>query len=110
MAGYRCDFDFVMGIDMTNNDDWVIPIPMLVLSHSLPHDRNYFISRQDTLYLISWVSGLHVLEPGPIDVSWFNVLFLYRRCQHQRTDRENGEETEIIAHKQCGLWEPPHRY
>ena len=61
----------------------------------------------DTLYLKTWVFRLQELDLGPIDLSWFDILFLYsgswlfigRRCQHQSTDRENDEETEIIVHK-----------
>jgi hypothetical protein len=45
MVGYLCHFDFALGIGMTNNDDWVMPfcniLQLLVLFHSLAHDRNY---------------------------------------------------------------------
>jgi len=51
------------------------------------------------------VFGFQELKPGPIDVSFVNIFFIYSTCfiwgscQHQSSDRENDEETEIIMHK-----------
>jgi hypothetical protein len=62
IVGYRCDFDFVVGIDITKNDDWVNPLPIRALFHSLPHDRNYL-----------FLAKMHcTFEPGSLGVRYLS--------------------------------------
>ena len=52
IVGYKCDFDFVLGISITNDDDWVIP-SLLALFHILLHQLMiamlYFLPKMHTL-------------------------------------------------------------
>ena len=36
-VGYRCDFYLVLGIDITKDDEWVLPVSLLALFHILLH-------------------------------------------------------------------------
>ena len=49
MFGHLCNFDLVLGIDMTKDDDWVLPVFMIVLFHILLHQLMslfiYFLPR-----------------------------------------------------------------
>ena len=103
--GHHCNFDFVLGISMTKDDDWVIPSPLglfHILLHQLMIAMFYFFAKD--AYPMEG-SGFQVLKPGPIDVSFLKILFIYitcpftcGSCQHQGSDREKDEETEIIMH------------
>ena len=102
-VGHHCNFDFVLGISLIKDDDWVIPSP-LALFHILLHQLMIAFFAKDA-YLIE-AFRFKVLKPGPIDVSFPNVFFIYKTClftcgscQHQSSDRVNDEETEIIMHK-----------
>ena len=45
MCGHLCSFDLVLGIDITKDDDWVLPVFMIVLFHI------FFASAHDFIYL-----------------------------------------------------------
>jgi hypothetical protein len=61
MCGHLCDFDFVVGIDITKDDDWVLPVCMLALFHILLH--------QLMIPIIYSLSKIHTLESGSTNLS-----------------------------------------
>ena len=51
IVGHKCDFDFVLGISITNDDDWVIPSPLAlfhILLHQLMIAMFYFLPKMHT--------------------------------------------------------------
>jgi hypothetical protein len=58
MFGHLCDFDLVLGIDITKDDDWVLPVFMLVLFHILLHQLMILF-----IYFLWWPNGRQIVLP-----------------------------------------------